>query len=340
MELGKRMKDLRMKRGITQEALAGALGVTPQTVSKWENDVTMPDIALLPEISIFFGVTIDELFSLTTEKQMERIDHRLSEAALLSENEANQMEETLKEFAKNPKHQGEALTLLSNLHAHQSEVHKRLAAEYAKEAIYAVPESHDAMSLFCNSMDSYIPDWNVRNHHELIEELYAFLKVYPDNRMASMWLLDNLMADRRLAEAERELERLVKVDASFRTPLYRELLAEAKGDCAAAEKYRKEMEETYGEDWLVQLSLGDLATCRGDYEEAISYYKEALERQPTPKYADAPEAMAHIYEILGQKEKAVEAYRLMLKVMKDDWGMIAGEEVEKVTRRIHKLLED
>ena len=49
--------------------LAKAMGVTPQTVSKWENDVTMPDVALLPELSVFFGVTIDELFSLDAKKQ-------------------------------------------------------------------------------------------------------------------------------------------------------------------------------------------------------------------------------------------------------------------------------
>lgn len=41
MEFGAKIKTLRNKRGITQEALAKAMGVTPQTVSKWENDITM-----------------------------------------------------------------------------------------------------------------------------------------------------------------------------------------------------------------------------------------------------------------------------------------------------------
>ena len=100
MEFGTKIKTLRNKRGITQEALAKAMGVTPQTVSKWENDVTMPDVALLPELSVFFGVTIDELFSLDAKKQMERIDNRIYEAGLISEAEANQMEETLREFAR------------------------------------------------------------------------------------------------------------------------------------------------------------------------------------------------------------------------------------------------
>ena len=56
---------IRLKASATQEMLAEALGVSSQSVSKWENNVCAPDISLLPEISEFFGVTIDELFDLS-----------------------------------------------------------------------------------------------------------------------------------------------------------------------------------------------------------------------------------------------------------------------------------
>ena len=68
MELGLRIKQLRMKAKLTQEELASRLGVTSQAISKWENQVTMPDVSLLPEISEVFGVTIDELFDLSIEQ--------------------------------------------------------------------------------------------------------------------------------------------------------------------------------------------------------------------------------------------------------------------------------
>ncbi|WP_026665479.1 helix-turn-helix transcriptional regulator [Butyrivibrio sp. FC2001] len=65
MNIGNKIKALRLKSSTTQEALADALGVSSQSISKWENNVCAPDISLLPSISEFFGVTIDELFDLS-----------------------------------------------------------------------------------------------------------------------------------------------------------------------------------------------------------------------------------------------------------------------------------
>ena len=62
MELAKKIKQLRFQAGLTQEQLAQKLGVGAQSVSKWENNVAMPDIALLPLLAETFGVTIDDLF--------------------------------------------------------------------------------------------------------------------------------------------------------------------------------------------------------------------------------------------------------------------------------------
>ena len=62
MTLGKNIAGLRKARGLTQEALATALGVTNQAVSKWEQDACCPDIQLLPRLADLFGVTMDALF--------------------------------------------------------------------------------------------------------------------------------------------------------------------------------------------------------------------------------------------------------------------------------------
>ena len=61
MTIGKRIAHLRKEKGMTQEDLATRMGVSPQAVSKWENDQTCPDISALPALSKLLGVTVDEL---------------------------------------------------------------------------------------------------------------------------------------------------------------------------------------------------------------------------------------------------------------------------------------
>ena len=61
MTIGKRIAHLRKEKGLTQEELAGHMGISPQAVSKWENDQTCPDISALPKLARLFGITVDEL---------------------------------------------------------------------------------------------------------------------------------------------------------------------------------------------------------------------------------------------------------------------------------------
>ena len=61
--LGENISALRKEKGLTQEELSEVLGVSPQAVSKWENNLSCPDIMLLPNIAEIFSVSVDELLS-------------------------------------------------------------------------------------------------------------------------------------------------------------------------------------------------------------------------------------------------------------------------------------
>ena len=61
--LGKRIAALRKQKDLRQDDIAQLLDVSPQAVSKWENDQTCPDIGLLPKLAQILGVTTDELLS-------------------------------------------------------------------------------------------------------------------------------------------------------------------------------------------------------------------------------------------------------------------------------------
>ena len=67
--IGETIARLRKERSMTQEVMAECMGVTAQTISKWENGTTCPDVMLLPVLADFFGVTVDELYARTAEEK-------------------------------------------------------------------------------------------------------------------------------------------------------------------------------------------------------------------------------------------------------------------------------
>lgn len=77
--IGKNIKALRTRRGITQETLAGRLGVAPQSVSKWERGEGYPDITFLIPLAEYFGVTLDDLMGMDAEAQEKKITERIRE---------------------------------------------------------------------------------------------------------------------------------------------------------------------------------------------------------------------------------------------------------------------
>ena len=59
--IGQNIAKFRKEKSITQEQLSEICGVTPQAVSKWENDNSCPDVTLLKTIARAFGISVDEL---------------------------------------------------------------------------------------------------------------------------------------------------------------------------------------------------------------------------------------------------------------------------------------
>ena len=68
INLKEKLRTLRQRKNVTQEALANHLGITPQSVGKWERGEGYPDITLLPKIAFYFDVTVDELLCVDTSK--------------------------------------------------------------------------------------------------------------------------------------------------------------------------------------------------------------------------------------------------------------------------------
>ncbi|MBQ9531688.1 MAG: helix-turn-helix transcriptional regulator [Eubacterium sp.] len=92
---GENLKRLRKDKGLTQEALAYSIGVSFQTISKWERDETYPDITVLPVIAAIFEVTVDNLLGADKpQKEKEAEDY----IELYNKMHLKNVSEVLKEY--------------------------------------------------------------------------------------------------------------------------------------------------------------------------------------------------------------------------------------------------
>lgn len=61
MEIGKKLKEARLNRDLTQEVIAEKLNVSRQTISNWENEKSYPDIISVIELSNLYSISLDDL---------------------------------------------------------------------------------------------------------------------------------------------------------------------------------------------------------------------------------------------------------------------------------------
>ena len=100
MNIGKKIKELRKQRGITQEQLAESIGISFQAVSKWENNIALPDITLAPVLANYFGVTMDELFDFSLSEIDAEVENIAKEANALRERAPEQSREIIENGLK------------------------------------------------------------------------------------------------------------------------------------------------------------------------------------------------------------------------------------------------
>ena len=346
MEIGAKIKHLRYKAGLTQEQLAEKLGLSAQSVSKWENAVTMPDITLLPLLAEEFGVSIDELFDLTREQKLRRIENRMDLEEELPGDVFWEYEEFLKERLSENEERGRILSLLGHLYHHRMQADARKVSRYAREAMKLAPEKKDCQWLLNMAEGHFVWDWNVANHAKAIElykELIEHDDVEPPTPLSYYYLLDNLIADHRTEEATEYLEELCKVPAHkpFLIPVYRAHIALAEYDAPRAdgiiERAMAEFSENSG--FLFEVAQYHARKC--EYEKAIEYYNASYDSEAgsKPRFTDALQGIAVIYEICGEYKKAAITCDRILDNLKNEWGMTEETVVKDIQREKSRLLQ-
>ncbi len=334
--INKNIKALRRGKNLTQEQLAQKLNISPQAVSKWETGTTLPDISLLPSISVVLGVTIDELFTMTDEARFERIDNMLYDVRRLSDTEFKQCEFFLIEKYNNDITRPKAALMLAQLYNKRADEYHNLASPLARRALLDNPDSKDAHNALFDSEGGAYQDWNFVNHFKLIAFYKNFLKLHPDNFTAYLWLSDLLIADKRCNEAREVAKKLKELKDSYHYELLMSNIAGAQGNEDEAQEWLERMLKR-PESWEIYFAYANEMAKKCRYDKALEYFEKERPLRKYPRFVDTEEAMAQIYEIRGEYQKAIEMQMEILNIMKSDWKELEGEGIDSHLREIERL---
>lgn len=308
MNIGEKIRKLRQESHMTQEALACQLGVSAQAVSKWEQNITAPDISLLPDIAEIFSVTTDELLSAGRHKTVS--GYQNYRARLLAIYEESGTDQDFQKAAK----------------------------AYEDVILHGDPNTEDYL------MYGYLYNCRIRRDMDMAMRYYEKALEHGKERRDWSWfkvhqqitLLQCMMghgdqAVTRWKEWYREEPENVQACLSVFWALYHANRAEE------ALPYLEQSERLAPDDPAVLYAIGEVlggSRGLGRYKEALSYWDRAFALNND--YVDVLFSKASAYEQMGDYESAIEEYQRIC-----DWlqqkGYDAGVETHFPDEKIQEL---
>ena len=337
IDIGAKIRQLRLERSMTQEQLAQRLNLSAQAISKWENGATMPDIQLLPELSALLGATIDELFSMTDDTRFDRVENMLEDVRFIPDAEFERTERWLKQAREDAGKRPRATLLLAQLYNKRADEYHELASPLAREALALSPECKDAHNAVFDAERGVCADWCLANHRRLIDFYKGVVAAHPEDRRNYYWLLDLLVADKRLEEARAYVEQLRAVADTWHCELYQGQICLAACDLPGALDCFRRMTEREPENWLTWAAYADEMARLCRYDEALAYQQKAAALREKPRFVDCEETMTQLHELKGDYAAAIEDQRRIIAILREDWSVTEGESVDMRLREIERL---
>lgn len=335
LHMGNVIRRLRMEHAVTQEELAAYLGISFQAVSKWETGTTLPDITLLPKLAAFFGVRIDELFSVTHEDELERIDNMLEREAMTDANFAYAKRVLERVLQENPQDTG-AMKRYAKVYLAKTNTDLLAAGRLLEKAMELSPLDEEIYGLYraVRGGGEYERhsgnDWFIR-----VCEPYA--RKYPQNRNLYRMLIEAMIGMKYFDRAE-ELLAAVSFEGENRS--MKEVLL---GDILLARGEEQQAKETWNripkEDWLGQSEAGERFNRLNEYDRAIECFRNAWAAQSAPHKLDMVYSLAFLYKKLKRYAEAKEAWELIARTLLDEYGMTEEDNGVRWPRREIAQLE-
>ena len=339
MNIGNQIKALRLRRGVTQEEVAQHFGITSQAVSKWECGLSVPDISMLPGLSAYFGVSIDELFELSDEQRMERIQNMLYDVRFTNPENVENERRFLQEKARREPSNNEVYEMLANLELHVAGEHNERAEEYALKAMACAPCSARAVTALAHAMGGKHVDPRNNTHNALISYYKLHLEEHPEAVHCYAWLIAQLIDDKRIDEAKYYCKIMAQYDSSYFVTVHQIKIALAENDIESARTLWEQMGKDYPKNWSVWHWIGEFQTQIGNYTAAKECYRISFDLMDAPHYTDSLDSLAKVCEMAGDIESAIATRKYELEISEKEWNDTAGESVDIIHREIARLVQ-
>ena len=337
MDIGKQIKALRMAKEVKQEELAEYLGVSFQAVSKWETGASVPDIALLPNLAVFFGVTIDELFQIPNEEEFERIENMFWPERRIPaetfEHCVRFLEGVLAEEPRNVR----AYSCLAELYNHRAHSDHEAAGEYARKVLELAPDEKRGWVAFLEANNGVCGDEWYDNHFEVSQYFREFLANNPGNYQGLYAIIENLLADKWYVEAVPYIEQIRTVAKNHQYEMYMGDVMLGRGDLEKAVEYWNAAVEHYPARWQAYCDRADRFKKLGRYEEALADYEKCFVMQEPPRITDGLYSMAQVHERMGDYNAAICDRQRIIKCLREEHKTLSGEGLDSQKREIERL---
>ena len=173
MNIGNKIRELRKRKGLTQEQLASSINISFQAISKWENNIALPDITMMPILATFFGISMDELFDFNLKEAEEDIEKIVDEAYKYRETDYKKGRQILEEgLKKYPNNEILLNNLLYVLNCRENPDETIKVASYLTEHTKEMDIKYDALRFLSYALKEKGDIEGARKALEQIPEIY------------------------------------------------------------------------------------------------------------------------------------------------------------------------
>lgn len=269
----KNLKRLRIAKNMTQEQAAEALGVSTQTVSRWECNTTLPDVTVLPKIAALYCVTIDDLYK-ETSVAYDNYASRLCSVFEASHKPEDfmQAEMEYRKLLKSGEYTTEDLRSYGILHQYMMQVCRDKAEELFDRVIKKGSAEDPEVYWSTRRQKGYFL-WEIGRNQENIDTFLPLVEA--GSNELQEWIC--------LIQAYTFAENL---DAAW--------------------EWVRKAESKFPESAILHIYAGDLLRSMKRYDEAFTHWNRALEMEP--EWCDAAYSMASCYEEMGDYANAYAVY--------------------------------